>query len=169
MIRRASLAAAERAIARCGEIAACTEIPGQITRPFLCPSARDVHRLTSAWMTQAGMSTHIDAAGNLRGFYAGREDGCPRLIVGSHLDTVPNAGAFDGVLGLVLGIATIEELQGERLPFSIEVIGFSEEEGVRYRRPFLGSMALLGRLDDTLLRLVDDEGTAWRTRCNASG
>ncbi|HEY1963511.1 MAG TPA: Zn-dependent hydrolase [Acidobacteriaceae bacterium] len=79
--------------------------------------------------------------------------GSPRLLIGSHLDTVPNAGAFDGILGVVLGVAMVEELRGDLLPFAIEVIGFSEEEGVRFSKPFLGSLALVGKLDaDTLAR-----------------
>ena len=83
--------------------------------------------------------------------YPGARDRAPRLLIGSHLDTVPNAGAYDGVLGVVLAIALLEELHGRRLPFAIEVVGFSEEEGVRFGVPFIGSRALVGRLDEELL------------------
>ncbi len=80
----------------------------------------------------------------------------------SHLDTVPNAGAYDGVLGVVLAIALLEELDGRRLPFGIEVVGFSEEEGVRFGAPFIGSRALTGRLDEQLLSLQDAQGISVR-------
>src|SRR5208283_5762795 len=100
----------------------------------------------------------VDAAGNLRGFYAAAQSSAPRLLIGSHLDTVPNAGAYDGVLGVVIAVALLEALAGRRLPFGIEVVGFSEEEGVRFGTPFLGSRALAGTLDDDLLSRQDTKG-----------
>ena len=78
------------------------------------------------------MQVRVDAAGNLRGVYPGTGVDAPRLIIGSHLDTVPHAGAFDGILGVVLGVALVEMLAGRHLAFGIEVVGFSEEEGVRF-------------------------------------
>jgi allantoate deiminase len=149
---------AARVIARCREIAACTEIPGEITRLFLVPSMHKVHTLLRGWMEAAGMTVHVDAIGNLRGLWPGLAPDSPRLLIGSHLDTVLNAGAFDGILGVVLGVAILEELQGQHLPFAIEVIGFSEEEGVRFSKPFLGSLALVGRLDAPMLELRDRNG-----------
>ena len=144
---------AARIIARCREIADCTEVPGEITRLFLTPPMHDVHALLRDWMEAAGMTVRIDAIGNLRGFWPGLVPGSPRLLIGSHLDTVPNAGAFDGILGVVLAVAIVEELRNDLLPFAIEIIGFSEEEGVRFSKPFLGSLALVGKLDaDTLAR-----------------
>ena len=156
----ASIARGESIISRCREIAAWTDVPGEITRTFLSPSVRGVHALLRGWMVQAGMTVRIDAAGNLRGLYAGAEDGAPVLIIGSHLDTIPNAGAFDGVLGVVLGIALVEALEGRGLPFAIEVVGFSEEEGVRFSKPFLGSMALTETLDEDTLKLRDVHGVS---------
>ena len=129
-----------RIIARCREVAACTDVTGEITRTFLSHATHDVHALLRGWMEAAGMTVRVDAVGNVRGLYEGLTPDAPRLLVGSHLDTIPNAGAFDGVLG----VALVEELRGRRLPFAIEVIGFSEEEGVRFSKPFLGSMALMG-------------------------
>jgi allantoate deiminase len=109
-----------RIIARCGEIAGCTEVPGEITRRFLSPPMHTVHSLLRGWMEAAGMTVSIDAVGNLRGVWPGLSTDAPHLLIGSHLDTVPNAGAFDGILGVVIGIAIIEELQGgRRLPFAI--------------------------------------------------
>ena len=149
---------ATRIIDRCREIAACTEIPGEITRRFLTPPMREVHKLARSWMENTGMTVQVDAAGNLRGLWPGATPHSPRLLIGSHLDTVPNAGAFDGILGVVLGIAIVEELKGQHLPFAIEVIGFSEEEGVRFSKPFLGSLAIVGKLDAETLARTDQNG-----------
>lgn len=102
------------------------------------------------------MSVSVDAVGNIRALYGGEEQA--RLLIGSHLDTVPCAGAYDGILGVCIGLALVEAMQTAMLPFSIEVLGFSEEEGVRFRLPFLGSLALVGRFDSTLLRLRDANG-----------
>jgi allantoate deiminase len=151
-------ARAARVVARCREIARCTEIAGETTRRFLTAPMHQVHTLLRGWMEAAGMSVRVDAIGNMRGVRAGLRPDAPRLLIGSHLDTVPNAGAFDGILGVVLGIALIDELRGEPLPFAIEVIGFSEEEGVRFSKPFLGSLALIGGLDAAALNRTDCDG-----------
>src|ERR1700678_852715 len=151
-----------RVIARCREIATCTEVPGEITRLFLTPPMKDVHALLHGWMEAACMTVRVDAIGNLRGFYPSAAAQSPRLIIGSHLDTVPNAGAYDGILGVVLAVALLEELEGRRLPFAIEVVGFSEEEGVRFGVPFIGSRALVGRLDQQLLDIQDAQGISIR-------
>jgi allantoate deiminase len=145
-------------IARCRQLAACTEVPGETTRLFLSPPMHEVHALLRGWMEAAGMTVRIDAVGNLRGVWPGLIANCPRLLIGSHLDTVPNAGAFDGILGVVLGLALVEQLRGRHLPFALEVIGFSEEEGVRFNKPFLGSLALIGRLDPETLARTDRNG-----------
>ena len=147
---------ADKVIARCRSLAQFTEEPGQIKRTFLSPAMHDCMQALQAWMKAAGMTFEIDAAGNLRGRYAGTTG--TRLMTGSHLDTVPNSGPFDGMLGVMLGLALVEALNGEQLPFSIELVGFSEEEGVRYHFPFIGSRALVGRLDPELLTLKDGDG-----------
>jgi allantoate deiminase len=90
--------------------------------------------------------------------YPAAQSGAPKLLVGSHLDTVPNAGAYDGALGVMIAISLLEALHGRRLPFGIEIVGFSEEEGVRFGVPFIGSRALVGRLDEDLLNLQDGRG-----------
>lgn len=108
------------------------------------------------------MSVRVDAAGNLRGLHASASETAARLLIGSHLDTVPNAGAFDGILGVVMGVALVGLLAGRRLPFAIEVIGFSEEEGVRFGVPFIGSRALAGTADDALLDQPDAAGRTVR-------
>lgn len=121
---------------------------------------RACYAYLSRWMQRLGIEVAIDAAGNLRGFYEARETAAKRILIGSHLDTVPNAGPYDGVLGVVIGISLIELLGGERLPFAIEVIGFSEEEGVRFSLPFIGSKALIGALDEQALQLTDRSGVS---------
>jgi allantoate deiminase len=119
---------------------------------------RDCHRELAGWMEPLGADVQVDAAGNFRGVFPAAQANAPRLLIGSHLDTVPNAGAYDGVLGVVLAIALLEELRGRRLPFGIEVVAFSEEEGVRFGTPFIGSRALVGRLDPELLDTRDAQG-----------
>jgi allantoate deiminase len=158
---------AEEVVARCRKIAACSETPGSTLRTFLSPPMHDVHREIAAWMSTAGATVHVDAAGNLRGvFPAGANHASytsrPRLLLGSHLDSVPNAGAYDGVLGVIIAVALLEQLDGEQFPFAIEVVGFSEEEGVRFGAPFIGSRALVGTLDDELLGTKDANGISVR-------
>lgn len=152
------MALAEEAISRCRLLAGFSESATDLTRTFLSPPMRDCHRVISGWMRGLGMRVAVDAIGNLRGVYPG--DGEQRLIIGSHIDTVPNAGAFDGVLGVMIGLALVEGLAGQRLPFEIEVIAFSEEEGVRFQKPFLGSLALVGALqmDGEIAQAVRDFG-----------
>jgi allantoate deiminase len=149
---------AEKVIARCRSLTQFTEEPGQIKRTFLSPAMRDCMQALQGWMEAAGMKVVTDAAGNLRGRYPGAGSASTCLMIGSHLDTVPNGGAFDGMLGVILGLALVETLHGEQLPFGIELVGFSEEEGVRYHLPFIGSRALVGRLDSELLATRDGDG-----------
>ncbi|HEY6251257.1 MAG TPA: allantoate amidohydrolase [Candidatus Angelobacter sp.] len=151
---------AREVISLCRKLAEFTEEPGHITRTFLSPPMRDVHRELGGRMEQLGMSVFVDAAGNLRGLYPARTPGARRVIIASHLDTVPHAGAFDGILGVVMGIAMVEALTSLRMPFAIEVIGFSEEEGVRFGVPFIGSRALAGTVDEALLALRDSQGSS---------
>jgi allantoate deiminase len=141
---------ANKAIQYCRDLALFSETPGRTTRTFLSPLMHDVHRLLSAWMRQSGMEVSIDAAGNLRGVRAGGST--RRLVIASHLDTVPNAGAFDGILGVVIGVALVEALGSPYSGPTLEVIGFSEEEGVRFGIPFIGSRAVAGNLDDSILK-----------------
>src|SRR3984893_14251356 len=140
----------------CRTIAKFSEQPGCTTRTFLSPPMRDAHQFLGAWMERLGMRVSVDSAGNLHGRYAAAAPGAPRLLIGSHLDTVPCAGAFDGVLGVVLSVALVEMLEQRRLPFSIEVIGFADEEGVRFSVPFIGSRALAGTFDSKLLERRDE-------------
>ncbi len=149
-------------IARCRKLASFSEDPGGTRRTFLSAAMRDCHREVSCWMKALGMTVSVDAVGNLRGFYSGTSPGAPRILMGSHLDTVPNAGAFDGILGVVLAVGLLQSLEGRKLPFGIEVVGFSEEEGVRFGVPFIGSRALVGRVDEELLGRKDERGISVR-------
>jgi allantoate deiminase len=145
MSRRLAASLLKRAAA----IACCTERLGEILRTFLSPAMEEVHAVLRPWLEGAGMSVNVDASGNLRGVYASDAgESSPVLLIGSHLDTVRNAGAYDGVLGVLMGLALVEGLGGRRLPYSIEVIGFSDEEGTRFGVPFLGSRSLMGTLSD---------------------
>ncbi len=115
---------------------------------------RDCLAYLTAWAQRIGMQDiHVDAAGNFHAVRTGA--GAERLIIGSHLDTVPNAGAFDGVLGVVLGMMLAETAAPG---CTLEVVGFSEEEGVRFQRPFIGSTAFVHGLNDEFLNLVDSSG-----------
>ena len=157
---------------RCDELARFTDESGRITRLFCSPAMRAAHRLTTEWMEAAGMSVRCDAAGNLRGTYAPAGcDASRRLVIGSHLDTVADAGRYDGVLGVMMGIAVVEALRqaSAALPWAIEVIGFSEEEGVRFRLPFIGSRPLAGTFDEVLLNLRDDSGVSLRQALSSFG
>jgi allantoate deiminase len=154
---------AKEVVSRCQAVARFSEDLPRITRTFLSPSMRACHEEIGGWMRAVGMDVHIDPAGNLRGVYsAGNGSESPRLLIGSHLDSVPDAGAYDGVLGVVLAVSLIEALAWRRLPFALEVVGFSEEEGVRFGVPFIGSRALAGTLDEDLLVRRDSHGITVR-------
>jgi allantoate deiminase len=151
---------AEEVLARCEVVAGYSEEPGKVTRTFLCEPMRGLHACLGGWMRAAGLAVRLDPIGNLIGHYPAAVAGAPVLLIGSHLDSVPDAGKYDGVLGVLLGVAAVQALGGERLPFAVDVIGFCEEEGVRYRAPFLGSLAAAGRFDPVLLDRVDAAGVS---------
>lgn len=139
-------------------IATMTEEPGRTTRRFLTPPMQKVHSHLRNRMEALGMTVRVDAVGNLRGLWRPEGAGSKRLILGSHVDTVPDAGAFDGVLGVTMALEWTSMAQEARLPLAIEVIAFSEEEGVRFGVPFIGSRAVAGRFDSALLALKDTGG-----------
>jgi allantoate deiminase len=159
--RTAVAALAQEALERCEALAACSEEPGRLTRTFLSYPMKQVHQLLSMWMREAGLTVRVDAVGNV----VGRLEGVTTtkaLLIGSHVDTVPNAGKYDGCLGVTLGIALAKalSLQGKRLPFALEVIAFSEEEGVRFATPFVGSRAVVGDITRELLEKTDANGVS---------
>jgi allantoate deiminase len=128
----------------------------KLTRPSFTPSMRAANVLVGRWMSAAGMSVRQDTISNLIGRYEGESP--KTLIIGSHIDTVRDAGKYDGTLGVLLGLAVVEALAGKKLPFSIEVIAFCDEEGLRFHLSYLGSRAIVGALDEKQLSFVDAEG-----------
>lgn len=135
-----------------------SEEVGRTTRRFLTPPVRQVHDFLRTRMDSLKMTTHVDAVGNLRGLWNPESGGDKLLILGSHIDTVPHAGAFDGVLGVVLALELVKGAKAARLPLALEVIAFSEEEGVRFGLPLIGSRAVAGRFDSSMLALKDAVG-----------
>ena len=156
------------AIAECRHLATMTEEPGRITRRFLTAPVHDVHAHLWRRMVELSMDVRVDAVGNLRGLWTPPNASARRLVLGSHIDTVPDAGAFDGVLGVVLALECVRLAQQAVLPLPIEVIAFSDEEGVRFV-PFLGSRAVAGRFDPALLALKDAGGISMEQAIRAFG
>jgi allantoate deiminase len=158
-------------MARCDALAHYTEFAGGLTRIYLSKEQREANRLVTGWMREAGMSARLDAVGNVVGRYEGERPGLPCLMLGSHLDTVRDAGMYDGMLGVVSAIECVHALNqaGRRLPFAIEVVGFADEEGVRFGATLLGSRAVAGTFDPAALDLRDGAGKTMREAMTAFG
>jgi len=156
---------------RCDTLGRLSEDPGGLTRIFMSKEQRAVDDLTLGWMREAGMSARLDAIGNVVGRYEGETEGAPCLMLGSHLDTVRNAGKYDGMLGVIAAIDCVHTLneRGRRLSFAIEVVGFADEEGVRFGSTLLGSRAIAGTFDAKLLENRDKDGTSMREALAAFG
>jgi len=150
-------------LARCDLLAGYSEEPGKLTRTFLSDPMRQVHATLGEWMRTAGMNVRLDPVGNLIGHYPALQGGAPLFLIGSHLDTVPDAGKYDGILGVLLAVSAVQCLGGERLPFALEVLGFSEEEGIRFRTSYLGSKAVCGCFAPELLNRTDGAGLSIAT------
>jgi allantoate deiminase len=151
---------ANTALADCETIATFSDVPGQTTRLFLTAATKRLHTWLRQRMERAGLQVRVDALGNVIGHYPAAESTQPErvLLVGSHLDTVVNAGRYDGPLGVMLGVALIESLAGQKLPYAIDIVAFSEEEGVRFHTPYLGSAAIAGQFERRWFDLVDKNG-----------
>ncbi|HEX4805200.1 MAG TPA: Zn-dependent hydrolase, partial [Conexibacter sp.] len=164
-------ALAERVAERAQALARCSEEPDRLTRRFATPALADACALAGGWMRAAGMTAGTDAVGNLRGRYEGARAGAPALLLGSHLDTVRDAGRWDGALGVLVALAAVERLHaaGRRLPFALELAGFADEEGVRYGTAYLGSSALAGTFDAAWLARRDAGGTTMADALRAAG
>lgn len=160
LTRDQARAAAERVMARCDELAAISETPDALTRVYLSPEHKRANALAGDWMRQAGMTVHQDGAGNICGRYEGATAGARALLLGSHLDSVRDAGRYDGPLGVLTAIETVHHLhrQNVRLPLAIEVVGFGDEEGVRFGITLLGSRALAGTWPEGWLDQEDGQG-----------
>jgi len=153
---------ASRIMQRCDALARHSELPGGLTRVFLSPEGRAAGEAVLGWMREAGMQASLDAMGNAVGRYEGARAGLPCLMLGSHLDTVRDAGRYDGMLGVISAIECVDALnrQTKKLPFAIEVIGFGDEEGVRFGTTLLGSRAIAGTLAPEVLETKDPGGTS---------
>jgi allantoate deiminase len=151
-------------VARIDRLAAISEVPEHLTRIFLTAEHRAAADLLLDWMRQAGMKAHLDAIGNVCGRYEGDRPGLPCLMLGSHYDTVRDAGKWDGPLGLITAISCVADLhkRGRRLPFAIEVIGFADEEGVRFASTLLGSRAVAGTFVESVLGSKDETEMSMR-------
>ena len=154
----------EEIAGRITELGAISESKEHLTRLFLTPEHRAAADLILGWMRDAGMRAHVDAIGNVCGRYEGERPGLPCLMLGSHYDTVRDAGEWDGPLGLITAISCVANLNrnGRRMPFAIEVVGFADEEGVRFASTLLGSRAVAGTFDESVLSARDQAGIALR-------
>jgi beta-ureidopropionase / N-carbamoyl-L-amino-acid hydrolase len=145
---------------------------GQLTVTYLTQAHRACSDQLVAWMRECGFDeVRVDAVGNVVGVYFGQEKTAQRLLTGSHFDTVRNAGKYDGRLGILVPMLCVRELkaQGKRLPFGIEVVGFAEEEGQRYKATFLGSGALIGQFNSAWLDQQDADGVTMRSAMQQAG
>jgi len=140
---------------RCDVLGGISDEPNQLTRTYLSTATREAQGHLSHWMIEAGLAVRTDAVGNVVGRMGG---GQKVFIVGSHIDTVPNAGKYDGILGVMLGIAAAKYLRDRSFAHRLEVVAFSEEEGVRFRFPYIGSLAICGQLTSEHLEKQDWDG-----------
>jgi allantoate deiminase len=154
---------------RCELLGNVSEEADALTRPYGSKAMREANEIVSGWMRGAGMTVNQDAIGNLIGFYQGTGD--RTLVLGSHLDTVRDAGRYDGILGVMVAIACVQQLhdRGEWLPFSIEVAAFSDEEGLRFGTTYLGSSVYAGAFEEERLNLQDQDGVTLREAVRAFG
>ena len=181
-------ASASTVMQRCDILGTYSEEPHRLTRPFASPTMHKVNSLVKQWMRDAGMSVQQDTIGNIIGRYEAYSSdlhhspnaglhhspnaaATKTLLLGSHLDTVRNAGKYDGPLGVMVALVCIERLhtRKERLPFAIEVLGFADEEGLRYHSAYIGSKAMTGTFDLDTLSLTDADGISMRQAIQAFG
>lgn len=152
----------DKIIARIDALAAISEDGAVLTRRYGTPAAVEAGRLVMQWMQDAGLETRIDAVGNLRARWPSVNPTAKTLVIGSHLDTVVNAGRWDGPLGVLAGLDILENIAAakKQFPFSLELIAFCDEEGVRFHTTYLGSKVVAGNLDAEVLHCRDQDGTS---------
>jgi allantoate deiminase len=167
----ADLAAGRRLMARLDAFAAFSDEPRRLTRLFLSDAHRRAAQTFIGWCGEAGLDARIDAAGNVVARYDGRRAGAPALMLGSHIDTVRDAGRYDGNYGALAALAVVEALakRGERLDHAIEIVAFGDEEGVRFRTTLTGSRALAGTYPEDALDQRDPGGVSMREALKAFG
>lgn len=144
---------------RCDELGAISDERGRLTRTFASPAMGRANKLVDAWMREAGLQVREDAAFNLLGRWNSAQPSAKNFLLGSHLDTVRDAGKFDGPLGVLAAIAAVKMLRERsvKLPFNLEIVGFSDEEGMRYQTTYLGSRALAGTLTAPDLARIEEK------------
>jgi beta-ureidopropionase / N-carbamoyl-L-amino-acid hydrolase len=152
-------------------LARWSETPDGLTCTYLTEAHRAAAGQLREWLQAAGMQVSIDALGNITGHYPSANAGAKTLLVGSHYDTVHSAGKYDGRLGILAPLVVIEQLarEGRRLPFHLDLICFSEEEGVRFGTSYIGSSAVAGRFDMAVLDRCDANGVSVRELVRAAG
>jgi allantoate deiminase len=163
---------ARTALERCDTLAAISALPdGLIERTYLSGEHKRANSKAAEWMAEAGLATWQDAAGNVCGRLEGERPGLPALLLGSHLDTVPQAGRYDGILGVMIAIEVAARIRdgGRPLPFALELVGFGDEEGTRFGATLLGSRALAGTWDPAWWTLTDAGGLTLREAYAAFG
>jgi allantoate deiminase len=158
-------------VERINRLGKISETPEHLSRVFLSPEHRAAAELILTWMRDAGMQARLDAIGNVCGRYEGERPGLPCLMLGSHYDTVRDAGKWDGPLGLLTAISCVGDLhkRGRRRPFAIEVTGFADEEGVRFASTLLGSRAVAGTFNERVLNSKDSAGISMREALSQFG
>ncbi len=151
---------ATQVMARLETLGSISQDPHCLDRRYLTDQHKLANQLTSGWMIEAGMTTWQDAVGNIWGRYTSSVPNAPRLILGSHLDTVPNGGKYDGMLGVVAAISLITMFDGTqtKFPFHIDIVGFCDEEGTRFGTTLLGSRAMTGQWQEHWRHLKDANG-----------
>src|SRR5580700_1516606 len=151
-------------VGRINELGAISETPEHLARFFLTREHRAAADLILTCMRSAGMRAYLDAIGNVCGGYEGDRPALPCLMLGSHYDTVRDAGKWDGPLGLITAISCVADLhkRGRRLPFAVEVTGFADEEGIRFASTLLGSRAVAGTFNERVLNSKDSAGVSMR-------
>jgi allantoate deiminase len=162
---------AARIVARIDELAAISETPGALTRICFSPEHTRAADVILGWMREAGLDARMDEIGNVIGRHEGMAPGLPALMIGSHYDSVRDAGKWDGPLGLILALECVAEIarEGVRLPFALEVIGFADEEGVRFSSTLLGSRAVAGTFDEGALEAKGADDVTMRDAMTAFG
>ncbi|MBD2766470.1 allantoate amidohydrolase [Hymenobacter sp. BT664] len=165
------LARAERIMGRIEQLAAISEDPAGVTRTFGTPAFVRGRALVQSWLEAAGLATRVDGIGNLRGRLISRNPGAKTLVLASHIDTVVNAGKFDGPLGVLMALDLLENLAAKAisLPFHVKLIAFSDEEGVRFHTTYLGSRVVAGSFDPTVLARADAAGVTLAEALTAMG
>jgi allantoate deiminase len=153
------MSTAKKIMQRIEALAKISDEPGKITRTFASPAMRRANKLVGSWMRETGLQVCEDAAFNLLGRWSSNRRGAKTFLLGSHLDTVRDAGKYDGPLGVLTAIAAVQLLRERKieLPFNLEIVGFSDEEGVRYQTAYLGSRAFAGTLTSVDLKRIEEK------------